>query len=101
MLQELLIVFIYLVAWLVTRYFYRKHKAQLENDGTTHCLVEERRWFHYATFVLVLVALGATFIPYGKMLVVYVVSTIVAYAVWISFSESMIRAGARHDVYEN
>jgi len=67
----------------------------------THCLPQERRWFRWATFVLVSVAFGATFIPYGKMLVAYMGLTILAYVIWMSFSESMIRAGARHDVYEN
>jgi len=99
------VVLFYLVVWLVTRYFYRRHKPEILKAVDDGCagqsqVAAESEWFRFSSLWVSLMAFVGVFIPQGWWLVGYIAFTTTAYLAIASFNESMIRSEIRKASYE-
>ena len=105
LLIPMLAAMFYIIAFLVTRYYYRIHVAYLrsavsEGKVRQDSVEKERKWFRKASLGLLILALGAVFIP-DSWLVPSVFLSLTIFVIAASASESMIIIDAKHDQDES
>lgn len=105
-----IVLFVYTVAWFITRRFYRKHQTGIENAVASGAarpihVIEESIWFAKSTAWLAVLALIAVMlISFGASIVwllAYIVASLVGFTVVASCSESLLRSEVRREEYED